>query len=354
MRFRCFTDTFVLLSFLGILTGVLLSSGRAHAENQQEQAAARSEQDVEPAPAGSEQEALAARVKLFREHIGRAMEHYQAGRYAQAVEEYQAAYRLEARPLLLFNIAQVHRKAGQAKEALSFYERFLLADPHSQLAPEVQEYVNTMHKSAGPSESAAPKDAASPDGADNFLGSEEQRQALFRQHIDSGGVKYQAGEYGAAIGEYWTAYSLKPLPIIIYNIAQAHRKAERFAEALALYERYLREDPTTALLTEVQGYIAQSRERLLAPKLEEERRSAERLAQANAALKERLAEVAEIEHQIVLMHRKAAPKPLYRRAWFWVALGAAATGAALTVGLSVGLTRRQLPDADLGLRTLDY
>jgi tetratricopeptide (TPR) repeat protein len=49
--------------------------------------------------------------------------------YREAIELYQQAYALIPHPVLIFNIAQAQRLAGQLDEAARSYERYLAADP---------------------------------------------------------------------------------------------------------------------------------------------------------------------------------------------------------------------------------
>ena len=49
-----------------------------------------------------------------------------------------------------------------------------------------------------------------------------------------------------AIEEFQGLYEQKPQPILLFNLAQAHRKAGHKAQALDLYERYLREAPSSS------------------------------------------------------------------------------------------------------------
>jgi tetratricopeptide (TPR) repeat protein len=52
-----------------------------------------------------------------------------AGENDKAVELYKKAYARFPHPVLLANIALAHRKAGHGDEALTYYERYLEADP---------------------------------------------------------------------------------------------------------------------------------------------------------------------------------------------------------------------------------
>jgi tetratricopeptide (TPR) repeat protein len=300
---------------------------------------------------GSKAESEVERAQRFRQIIEQATQDFRSGRYDQAVEGYLSAYQLRRRPPLLFNIAQVHRKAGRTQDALKFYDDFLREDPQSELAPEVRNYVKVLRER--PQNSSATDERAGSAPVDNFLGTEEQRQTLFRTHIDSAVMKFKAADYEAAVDEYWAAYGLKPQKIIVFNVAQAYRKAGRWAESLTLFQRYLRDEPESPLAGEVEAYIAEARARLRTQRLTEQGQSAERLAKANAVLAERLIEIREIDRKIVAQSLALTPKPVYRRVWFWTLLGTATVGLALGIGLGVGL-QPKLRDADLGQAILQY
>lgn len=60
-----------------------------------------------------------------RQHFQTGTQHYQAGRFAEAIEEYRTAYRLYASPTILFNLAQAYRSDGQLVNAISTFRRYL-------------------------------------------------------------------------------------------------------------------------------------------------------------------------------------------------------------------------------------
>ena len=57
-------------------------------------------------------------------------QHYDRHEYELAITAFAEAYRLSREPLLLFNIAQSHRLKGDCASAMTFYRRYLEADPH--------------------------------------------------------------------------------------------------------------------------------------------------------------------------------------------------------------------------------
>src|SRR5690348_7307657 len=50
---------------------------------------------------------------------------YNLGRWQEAIDAFEKAYRLSKDPALLYNIAQAHRQAGHLGEAITIYRAFL-------------------------------------------------------------------------------------------------------------------------------------------------------------------------------------------------------------------------------------
>jgi hypothetical protein len=87
-----------------------------------------------------------------------------------------------------------------------------------------------------------------------------------RQYVDAGLAAQNSGDYDTAITFYTKAYELIPHPVLLFNLAQAHRLAEREDKAIALYKRYVSEDPNgvqtqTAreILNEIAGRKAEAK-----------------------------------------------------------------------------------------------
>lgn len=94
---------------------------------------------------------------------------------------------------------------------------------------------------------------------------------LAKQYVDAGLSAQDTGNYDTAITLYQKAYDLVPHPVLIFNIAQATRLAGRLADALALYEKYLAQDPHGAkadvardLIDDLEAKLAAERERAAA------------------------------------------------------------------------------------------
>jgi tetratricopeptide (TPR) repeat protein len=86
------------------------------------------------------------KVNDAKAHFKQAKAYQEAGAFARAVDEYKAAYELDPRPELLFNIAQAYRLAGDKKQALDNYKRYLLAQPDGKGADEARVLVAELER----------------------------------------------------------------------------------------------------------------------------------------------------------------------------------------------------------------
>jgi tetratricopeptide (TPR) repeat protein len=121
----------------------------------------------------------------------------------------------------------------------------------------------------------------------------DEVKAKANDYVAQGLASQEAGNYDAAIGFYSNAYQLVPHPVLLFNIAQAHRLAGRSDEALALYQKYLNEDPKGAQAKTARELVAE----LKARKAEEARRAEEarKVEEARNAETARKAEEARVE-----------------------------------------------------------
>lgn len=72
------------------------------------------------------------------DHYRRGMTHYNLGKFAEAIVEFEAAYKLSQEPDLLFNIAQAHRLGDEPKQALFFYDAYLRLRPNAANRADVE------------------------------------------------------------------------------------------------------------------------------------------------------------------------------------------------------------------------
>jgi hypothetical protein len=93
-----------------------------------------------------------------------------------------------------------------------------------------------------------------------FAGKREAKQ-LFQR----GQAAYDAQRFGEAIVLFERAYTEHPAPEFLFNIAQAHRRLGHCEEALVNYRRFLEQSPETRVRREVEGHIARLRSECIEP-----------------------------------------------------------------------------------------
>jgi tetratricopeptide (TPR) repeat protein len=126
------------------------------------------------------------------------------------------------------------------------------------------------------------------------------------QQRDEQATRYfQERRYDLALREWQAAHELGHHPIFLFNMAQCHRRAGRYREALALFQRYVELDPKSDLKLETLDKIHDLR--ILLDKQEQIERERRR--------------------------------PLWKKGWFWGVMTStvAVAGAGLALGLSFGL-----------------
>src|SRR3981081_3692658 len=67
--------------------------------------------------------------KVARAHYEKAVNHFNAGEYVPAADEFQAVYKIVPQPVLLYDAAQAYRLAADTPKALEFYQAYMKAAP---------------------------------------------------------------------------------------------------------------------------------------------------------------------------------------------------------------------------------
>jgi tetratricopeptide (TPR) repeat protein len=83
------------------------------------------------------------------------------------------------------------------------------------------------------------------------------KMKLARQYVDAGLAAQNAGDYDTAVTLYSKAYQLVQHPVLIFDMAQAHRLAGHIDQALTLYARYLDEEPKGAQAQTARGLVTE-------------------------------------------------------------------------------------------------
>jgi tetratricopeptide (TPR) repeat protein len=171
----------------------------------------------------------------------------------------------------------------------------------------------------------------------------------FRARYDRGVGLYNTGQYDRAIEEFRGAYELKQVPIILFSLAQAHRKAGHYKEAIETYERFLGSDPKEQLKLEAQKFLDESKAALQAQE-EEKRKAEEKAAEEKAAAEKAAAEKAAAEKAAAeaAYRKKFGPKrPLNLAKW---ALGGAGVLTLVAGAVLMGLDGRPTCQREPGQR----
>ena len=108
--------------------------------------------------------------------------------------------------------------------------------------------------------------------AEDSAGRKDPSLEEARQHAAKAKVHYDLGEFEKAAEEYILVYRLRPLPALLFNIAQSYRQAGQYDKAKQFYRAYLRENPdpqTTAAvkkaLKEIDELLAKEKKTREAP-----------------------------------------------------------------------------------------
>jgi len=96
---------------------------------------------AEAAPAGA---AVSDPASEARAAYRRGADLYRAGRYREAIAEFEAAERLKPSPALQFNIGQSWEKLGDVEAALAAFARYLRLDPQASNREAVERNVKVL------------------------------------------------------------------------------------------------------------------------------------------------------------------------------------------------------------------
>lgn len=147
---------------------------------------------------------------------------------------------------------------------------------------------------------------------------EPQAEELYRRGV----AQYRAEQYSDAVVSFEAAYRISQAPRLLYNLATTHRKLGHLQDAIDFFDEYLKREPAIEpdRRSAVEGYLRELR--------------------------------AQLQAQTATLHVSSPPpppppsppparEPLYRKWWFWTAVGGAAVLTGVGIGLAVGLQPRQ-------------
>jgi tetratricopeptide (TPR) repeat protein len=198
-----------------------------------------------------------------------------------------------------------------------------------------------------------------------FAGNDAQAA---KGRYESGVRHFDLSEYESALVDFKEAYRNKPDPVLLYNIAQCHRRLGHTEEAITFYRSYLRRAPDAKNREEVERRISEL----------ETIRNAENAAILNsngggpkpspisAEAQQRPSPVsAEAQQNAVAETAATDPAPavdlgaqdgpapkttgtIYKRWWFWTAVGFVAAGTATVAVIMAERDPTKIPASALG------
>jgi tetratricopeptide (TPR) repeat protein len=188
-----------------------------------------------------------------------------------------------------------------------------------------------------------PQVGAQPAGDDADEGGRDRGSAAknraARAHFLRAEKAFNLAKFTEALAAYEAAYEIRPLPALLFNIAQCHRNLGDHERAIFFYRRYITLEPRSKNREVVLDLIAEQEQ-------EQERDRVARVPLATPV------PPPAPPPTVPLGPAEAADRsgdtPLYRRWWVWAVAGAVAVGvtAALLYPRQGPLPRGQLDSVD--------
>jgi tetratricopeptide (TPR) repeat protein len=170
--------------------------------------------------------------------------------------------------------------------------------------------------------------------------SEAEQKA--RAHYAQGEAAFHAGRYEEAAAEFEAGFAAMPRPGFLLNIGHSQRRLGNLRKARAAYKKFLLVDPGSKMRPEVESLIAEldsaiadedHGEHAAAAATTPPAQPPPRLDAPSVTATGTASGAALVPGPVGLasIDRAPGPAPLYKRPWFWAAVGAVAVGAAAGV-----------------------
>jgi len=165
-----------------------------------------------------------------------------------------------------------------------------------------------------------------------------------RDQFRVGQAAYAAGEYERALTAFSAAYGLQPVPGLLFNIAQCHRKLGNYERAAVFFQQYLYLSPSNentstvrALLIEAQAHEKERKRRLA------EQEKLQRAKLQLSATTPLQASIAGGEKGGDVARSSSSSDSIFQKWWFWTGVGAVTVGSTAYL-----LARSRSPDSMVG------
>ncbi len=168
-----------------------------------------------------------------------------------------------------------------------------------------------------------------------------------RERFQKAEMSFNLGRFSEALADYQAAYEAKPLPALLFNIAQCYRNMQNYERARFFFRRYLALDPKTTNRRLVDDLIAEMTRELDKQEKAEKREAAAAVAVdppvavASAAPPPPAPAPAPAPLPALAIETRpvatAETMPVYKRWWFWTGAGAVVAGA-VVAGILISRT----------------
>lgn len=167
-------------------------------------------------------------------------------------------------------------------------------------------------------------------------------EAEARRAAEVAKVAFERGNYSAALASFEQAYQLKQVPRLLFNIAQCHRQLGNHEKAVSFFQRFLETGPDAAQAKATRELIANERAKAAeADRLKREEAEVARkveLERAREAAAKAEADLKRASLEAALKQPPPSPvdtnPPVYKRWWFWGAVGVVVAGTTTAIVLS--------------------
>ncbi|MCB9558072.1 MAG: hypothetical protein H6707_18300 [Deltaproteobacteria bacterium] len=189
---------------------------------------------------------------------------------------------------------------------------------------------------AGVAEAQAPADQAT------------DRQTAARLHYQKASRAYRLGEFATALEQFKAASRLSERPSLLFNIAQCHRQLRQYERATFFYKLYLseweRQNPgrPAPFAQEVDRRLSELRQQ----HVDDSRKSSSAVSPAKPVARPP-APPAALRFDRAQPLKPLLPRPIYKRWWFWTAIGVVVAGGATATALALGAERKSAPSGSL-------
>ena len=176
---------------------------------------------------------------------------YDGGLWTEAAAAFEAAHKIGKDPGMLYNMALCYRRLGDAKRALDLLQQYLNEAKDTPNRASVEAKIKELQQELAPKRGGRAKQKSGTVPAKDAATYEQEGKRLF-----------DAGLWAEAAGSFEGAYKAGKEPGMLYNMALCHRRAGNAKRALALYQQFLIESPSTPNRATIEAKIKELQQEL--------------------------------------------------------------------------------------------